>query len=73
MIIYEIHEWLRFDELGKNRHYLTRPLSAGRRDAADLNYRVPDVRKLDSAFRRPDCSLFGNLAHAISVTGRDLA
>jgi hypothetical protein len=35
--------------------------------------RVPAVRKLDSAFRHPDCSLCGNLAHAISATGRDLA
>jgi hypothetical protein len=34
---------------------------------------VPAVRKLDSAFRHPDYSLCGNLAHAISATGRDLA
>jgi PII-like signaling protein len=34
---------------------------------------VPAVRTLDSAFRHPDCSLCGNLAHAISATGRDLA
>jgi hypothetical protein len=38
-----------------------------------LLLRVPAVRKLDSAFRHPDCSLCGNLAHAISATGRDLA
>jgi hypothetical protein len=38
-----------------------------------LGIGVPAVRKLDSAFWHPDCSLCGNLAHAISATGRDLA